>query len=313
MKKRLLAIAALMLALTFATTVVFASNKTVPMQKKIPDVPYEEVSVADQIGFWMTFFSGRSAGAAFIHFNFIGLGEQMGERTLSVSVDNYNVINLDDIVCWPSAKDLSHEITCGWDDTVDLYGDVVEEERIPHCDGTTSTQYLYLWNYDHATMRVIIREGSDILGYALINLSDLLCRGGIEYQDIFQTCDVVKAVMFMKDGEPYREVTMDEVNALLDEAAISANKAENAEDKAVKEKETEDDAILPEDNAENKGDNSAAPDNASKIIEEDSEDENTDEAKADAEPEAEDGSGAGKAEENGEDEDIPTDSSRRED
>lgn len=316
MKKRLLAIATLMLALLLISTAVVASNRTVPMQRKALDVPYEEVSVADRIKLWNPYFSGCSYGALFVDFDFIGLGEQKGERTLMVSVDNYNVVNREngspdcvDNVLEVGLPVLSHEITCGWDAHLDMYGDPAL--IMTEINGRTFPEIWFIWNHECATMRVIIREGNDILGYALINFSDMNESaltpepyGGYAY---FSTFEVVKAVMFMKDGEPYRGVTMDEVNALLDEAAISANKAENAGFDTAKV--TEDDSILPEDDAENKGDDAVTSENASKITENDPEGE----IEGEGETEPEYGDNAEKVEDNGEDEDTPISSSRHED
>lgn len=318
MKKRLLTIATLMLALLLISTAVFASNRTVPMQRKALDVPYEEVSVADQIELWCPAAINIIHGAAWIDFGFTGLGEQKSERTLMVSVDNYNVVNRQtydqyDFYLYNKVPVLSHEITCGWDAHLDLYGDPIANPETYIEVGEYSKYGYYLWNYDHATMRVIIREGNDILGYALINFSDMylhdrspewLCD---DQGSCFESLEVVKAVMFMKDGEPYRGVTMDEVNALLDEAAISANKAENTGFDTAKV--TEDDSILPEDDAKNKGDNAVTSENASKITENDPEGE----IEGEGEPEPEPGNNAGRIEDNGEDEDTPISSSRRED
>ena len=322
MKKRLLTIATLMLALMLISTAVFASNRTVPMQRKALDVPYEEVSVADQIDVFPTSGINVIRGAAIVCFDFIGLGEQKGERTLTVSVDNYNVVDHNayiydqcDYYSHNIVPTLSHEITCGWNANLDMYGDPVPnlKDYVNDCDEFLERHEYgyYLWNYDHATMRVIIREGNDILGYALINFSDMDINDPFMryncWGNSFSTFEVVKAVMFMKDGEPYRGVTMDEVNALLDEAAISANKAENAKDEAIKEKETEDDSILPEADAENEGDDEVTSEDTSKITENDSEGE------IEGEPEAEDGDNAERVDDNGEDEDAPISSSRRED
>lgn len=318
MKKRLLTIATLMLALMLLSTAVFASNRTVPMQRKAIDVPYEEVSVADQIEIKNTGMINRRHGAALVDFSFIGLGEQKGERTLMVSVDSYNVVDwIKNDPCCADIEDglpvMSHEITCGWDTNLDMFGDPVWESY--EINGKTFNQLWFIWNHECATMRVIIREGNDILGYALINFSDMnesaLTSEPYGGYSNFSTFEVVKAVMFMKDGEPYRGVTMDEVNALLDEAAISANKANNAEDEAVREKETEDDSILPEADAENKGDDDVTSENASKITENDSEGEI--EGEGEGEPEPEDGNNAGRVDDSGEDEDTPISSSRRED
>lgn len=314
MKKRPLTIATLVLALMLLSTAVFASNRTVPMQRKATDVPYEEVSVADQIRVWDPCFSGRRYGALFVDFDFIGLGEQKGERTLMVSVDNYNVVDRENTspTC-ANIEDglpvLSHEITCGWDAHLDMYGDPVWNSS--EINGNTFHQVWFIWNHECATMRVIIREGNDILGYALINFSGMnesaLTPEPYGGYANFSEFEIVKAVMFMKDGEPYRGVTMDEVNALLDEAAISANKAENAKDEAIKEKETEDDSILPEADAENEGDDEVTSEDTSKITENDSEGE------IEGEPEPEDGDNAERVDDNGEDEDAPISSSRRED
>lgn len=324
MKKRLLAIATLMLALLLISTAVFASNRTVPMQRKALDVPYEEVSVADRIDVFPTGGINVIHGAAYVSFDFTGLGEQKGERTLMVSVDNYNVVNYKtydqyDYYMYNNVPVLSREITCGWDASLDMYGDPVANAE-DYIEVNERHKYgYYLWNYDHATMRVIIREGNDVLGYALINFSDMYLHDRspewlYDFQgNCFESFEIVKAVMFMKDGEPYRGVTMDEVNALLDEAAISANKAENAEDEAVREKETEDDSILPEDDAVNKGDDAVTSENASKITENESEDEIEGDGEGEAEGEPEDGDNAGRVDDNGEDEDTPISSSRRED
>lgn len=317
MKKRLLTIATLMLALMLISTAVFASNRTVPMQRKALDVPYEEVSVADRISIWDTGAINVPHGAALVDFSFIGLGEQKGERTLMVSVDSYNVVDwIKNDPCCANIEDglpvMSHEITCGWDAHLDMFGDPVWEPY--EINGNTFRQLWFIWNHDRATMRVIIREGNDILGYALINFSGMnesaLTPEPYGGYANFSTFEIVKAVMFMKDGEPYRGVTMDEVNALLDEAAISANKANNAEDEAVKEKETEDDLMLPEADSENKGDNAVTSEDTSKITENDSEGEI--EGETETEGEIEDGNNAGKVDDSGEDEDAPISSSRRE-
>lgn len=320
MKKRLLAIVTLMLAVMLVSTAVFASNKTVPMQKKALDVPYEEVSVADQIGFTNTGMRNVRHGAALVNFDFIGLGEQKGERTLMVSVDSYNVVDwVKNNPLFANIEDglpaMSHEITCAWDASLDMFGKPVWESY--DINGKTFHQLWFVWNHDRATMRVIIREGNDILGYALINFSDMnesaLTPEPYGGYANFSTFEVVKAVMFMKDGEPYRGVTMDEVNALLDEAAISANKAENAGFDTAKV--TEDDSVLPEDDAENKGDDAVTSENTSKITENDPEGEiegeGETETEDEGEPEAEPGDNAGKIEDDGEDEDTPISSSRR--
>lgn len=317
MKKRLVAIATLMLAIMLVSTAVFASNRTVPTQRKAPDVPYEEVSVADRISIWDTGAINVPHGAALVDFDFIGLGEQKGERTLTVSVDSYNVVDWvkNDPYCAIDNIEnglpvLSHEITCGWNAHLDMYGDPAL--IMTEINGRTFPEIWFIWNHECATMRVIIREGNDILGYALINFSGMdesaltpNPHGGCPN---FSTFEVVKAVMFMKDGEPYRGVTIDEVNALLDEAAISANKAENAGFDTAKV--TEDDSVLPEADAENKGDNEVTSKNASKITENEPEGE----IEGEGETEPEDGleNNAGRVEDDGEDEDTPISSSRRE-
>ncbi len=315
MKKRLLAIATLMLALMLISTAVFASNRTVPMQKKAPDVPYEEVSVADRINIWDKGATGVSGGAGIVDFDFTGLGEQKGERTLMVSVDSYNVADWtknNPLWAWDELPVMSHEITCDWDAHLAMYGDPVLQTV--EINGRTFPRISFIWNRECATMRIIIREGNDILGYALINFSDM-CEyaltpnpySGFAY---FSTFELVKAVMFMKDGEPYRGVTIDEVNALLDEAAISANKAENAGFDTAKV--TEDDSILPEADAENKGDDAVTSENASKITENEPEGEIEGEGETEAEDEPEVGDNTGRIEDDGEDEDTPISSSRRE-
>ena len=312
MKKVLSVIATLMLALMLISTAVFASNRTVPMQRKALDVPYEEVSVADRINIWDKGATDVSGGAGIVDFDFTVPGEQKGERTLMVSVDSYNVADWtknNPLWAWDELPVMSHEITCDWDAHLAMYGDPVLQTV--EINGRTFPRISFIWNHECATMRIIIREGNDILGYALINFSDM-CEyaltpnpySGFAY---FSTFELVKAVMFMKDGEPYRGVTMDEVNALLDEAAISANKAENAEDEAVREKETEDDSILPEDDAVNKGDDAVTSEDTSKITENDSEGE----IEGESETKPEDGDNAGRVDDSGEDEDAPISSSRR--
>lgn len=264
MKNRMFTVLALMLTLMLAGTVVFASSRTAPAKTKIPTPSYEEVSIEDQVKASFTFL-GNHREAARLTFKINGIGEKLGERDLLVSIDNYNIMDLE---AHASETDYCHEITCGWKSYLAVYGD-----PIIHTDPETGAdEVYYLWNHDNATVRVVIREDGDVLGYALIRCYDIIydvdeetATYGMKYNSFFN-CEVVKAVMFVKDGEPYRGVTMEEVNALLDETAISANKANDAELEIVKKQE--DNSMFPEIDSES----TAEPEGGdlSKITESDS-------------------------------------------
>lgn len=331
MKKRLFTLLAVMLALMFVATAVFASSKTAQGQRKALDNPqkealdklYEEVSVIDQVRVDITMYSGPYYGAGQVLFDFTGLGEQMGERTLMVSVDNYNVEDSENVSSkiiahyeTDTLPVLSHEITCNWNSKVELYGE--PGVKLVSTDSWSGYCNYYTWNHDCAAVRVIICEGNDILGYARINFSDIT-HGGFRSLPVegychFGKAEVVKAVMFVKDGEPYRGVTMDEVNVLLDEAAISAYRAGNEDSEAVKE--MDDDSMLPETDAdsaaepESNGDDTVIPENTSKITEKDSDGETEPETEGEIELEAE-GDDAARVEDNSEDKDTSVSSSRR--
>lgn len=204
-KIRIKIISLICVAVLACSTIVYLG--TVGHADSLGDIPtYAEIPLEDEIKLFYTGAFGFYRGAGLLFIDLPGY-------TMEFACDNaylcdwYNDVNgrrTPDGEFYKSytAENVYCAFVCGRTPGTDI-------------DNYDDRERLFYLQESDATVRVIIKDGERIAGYALI------CFWGADISfdaPKFESGKIVKAVMFDKvDGE-YPDVTADEVNKLLDEA-----------------------------------------------------------------------------------------------